>query len=307
MEVSVVVPTLNSRERLRSCLDALAEVGPAETVVVNGPSADGTSGMCRKRTDVDVLVELDDRNIDVARNAGSDRARGDAIAFLDHGLRVEEGWLGAIRDGLTGADCVTGPAGERLRAGVVADSEESRTIGGQKVTYLNGGNCAFRRETLEAVDGFDEYLVIGGARDTAHRLASCEFDVSWEPSMRATRVAEEVSHLPTLVADGGADRDWRWRYRSLAYRLVKNYGLRPGVAFRVIRHAGADAWAALREVARGEARPSRWVADGREVIAGIVRGGVDGLRARYADRSCARNPNGWSSRADRAVSVTDRR
>lgn len=307
MDVSVIVPTLNSRERLRSCLDTLAGIGPAETIVVNGPSADGTSGMCRERDDVDVLVELDDRNIGVARNAGVDRARGDAIAFLDHGLLVEDGWLTAIRDGLVEADCVTGPAGERLRAGVVADSEETRSIGGREVTYMNGGNCAFQRKTLEAIDGFDEYLVVGGARDAAHRLAACELNVSWKPSMRATRVAEKVGHQLALITDGGDDRDWRWRYRSLAYRLMKNYGMRPGIAFRIIRHAGADAWAALREVARGEARPSRWVGNGRKVIAGIVRGGIDGLRARYADRSCARNPHGWSVRADRAVSVFDRR
>ena len=54
MQLSVVVPTLNARRRLVACLDALAAVAPeSEVVVVNGPSADGTTGIVREREDVD--------------------------------------------------------------------------------------------------------------------------------------------------------------------------------------------------------------------------------------------------------------
>ncbi|PSP40440.1 glycosyl transferase family 2, partial [Halobacteriales archaeon QH_10_70_21] len=45
MYLSVVVPTLNDRDRLESCLDALSADAPDEGIVVNGPSTDGTSGM----------------------------------------------------------------------------------------------------------------------------------------------------------------------------------------------------------------------------------------------------------------------
>jgi len=308
MDLSVVVPTLNSRERLAACLDALAAVDHAETIVVNGPSADGTSGMVRDRADVDVLVELDDRNVTVARNAGLDRARGDAIAFLDHGLCVTEGWAEAARTALrAGADCVTGPAGERTRGGVTAESAETRTIRGREVTYFDGGNVAVRRDALEAIDGFDEYLVVGGARDAAHRLAACDRSVEWAPEMRATRESASVGVRPTLVADGGEGHGWRWRYRSLAYRLAKNYGVHPTVPYRLARHAVGDAWTALREVAVGDGRPSRWIGDSREVAAGAARGTADGLAARLRDRSSARNPHGWSDRSDRAVRIRDRR
>lgn len=71
MDLSVVVPTLNGRDRLAACLDALAAHAPeAEVIVANGPSADGTTGMVRDRDDVDVLVEISDRTVNVARNAG---------------------------------------------------------------------------------------------------------------------------------------------------------------------------------------------------------------------------------------------
>ena len=299
MELSVVVPTLNDRDELRGCLDAVAAEAPAEIVVVNGPSTDGTSGMVRDRDDVDVLVEIDERNVNVARNAGIDRVRGEAVAFLDPQMAVESGWLAAVEEGLSAADAVTGPTHERLGAGVATDTVEDRTIGGRNVTYFDGGNAAFDRELLVELDGFDEYLETGGARDLAHRIAGLNCEVVWTGEMCVSRKA---------AADGGAtERDWRGRYRSLSYRLAKNYGLHPTVPFRTFRHALADAGGALRDVARGEAKPSTWFGNGRDVSIGGFRGYVDGLRARYADRTPRRNLRGVSARNDRAVAVYDRR
>lgn len=298
MDVSVVVPTLNDRDQLRGCLESLAGEEPHEVVVVNGPSTDGTSGMVRERPDVDVLVEIDERNVNVARNAGVDRSRGDAVGFLAPTMAVEPGWLDAVRRALSGADAATGPTHERLDAGVATDTIESRRIRGRQVTYFNGGNVAFTRELLAELDGFDEHLEVGGARDAAHRIAGVGSEVDWSAGMCVAWAA----------TDGGtAERDWRARYRSLAYRLAKNYGLHPTVPFRTLRHAATDAGGALRDVLRGEARPTSWLGNGRDVALGGGRGYAEGLRARYADRSPSRNPRGLSARADRAVAVHDRR
>jgi glycosyltransferase involved in cell wall biosynthesis len=340
MDVSVVIPTLNGRERLAASLDALAERAPdVETIVANGPSADGTSGMVRDRDDVDVLVELDERNVNVARNAGAARANGDVIAFLGDELAIEDEWLEGLRegfdegetlaatDGESGGEsdeaddeadgeaaeeaeacplgAVSGPTYTQLRAGVATEEVETRTIAGRAVTYVNPLNVAIGREALDDIDGFDEYLETGGARDAAHRLAAVGYDVDWRPSMC---VRFDPGDAPEARADGGPGAtDWRWRYRSLAYRLVKNYGPRPTMAYRIGRHAVTDAWETLREVAGGEGRPSEWFGNGREVTLGTGRGVLDGLRTRYRDRDPRRNPNGLSSRTDRAVAVFDRR
>jgi glycosyltransferase involved in cell wall biosynthesis len=298
MELSVVVPTLNGRERLASCLDALAEHAPdAEVVVVNGPSADGTTGMVQERDDVDVLVELADRRLNAARNAGIDRATGDVVALLDHALTVEEGWREALREGIADADVVTGPTHHELKAGITTETVESRTIKGRSVTYFNDDNVAFTRETLASVDGFDEYLETGGARDAAHRLAGLGRTVNWHQGMCVRR---EYS------ADGGVEEtDWNWKYRALAYRLVKNYGVRPTVVRRLLGHGVRDAGGALRDVIRGDTDPSRWFGTGRDVIWGMSVGLKDGVAARWRDRSPRRNPRGQSFRADRAVTVYD--
>ncbi|WP_123619436.1 glycosyltransferase [Halorubrum sp. CSM-61] len=338
MDLSVVVPTLNGRDRLAACLDALAAHAPeAEVIVANGPSADGTTGMVRDREDVDVLVEISDRTVNVARNAGIEVATGDAVALVDYDNRIGEGWLDAVRDGLADADVVTGPVipidpeggaergggadsdsdGERdddeARDGEASDGEasdgeardgpERRSIAGTEVTYFEGGNVAFRRDALRDLDGFDEYLNTGGARDAAHRLAQMGRTVAWREAMA---VAEELPS-PTAADGGRSAREWGWKYRALAYRLLKNYGVRPSVIARAGTHAVTDAVGAAGDVLRGESTPSRWAATGRDVIFGLAGGSSDGLVARSRDRSPARNPNGISTRADRAVAKYDRR
>ncbi|WP_128477700.1 glycosyltransferase family 2 protein [Halorussus pelagicus] len=302
MELSVVVPTLNGRERLASCLDALAAHAPdAEVVVVNGPSADGTTGMIRERDDVDVLVEVSDRKLNVARNAGLLTASGDAVALVGQDNAVEPSWTEGVHDALEGddADVVTGPVHRSVRAGVTTESEECRTIDGREVTYFDGGNVAFTREAIESADGFDEYLVTGGARDCAHRLAANDYEVMWSSSV-------SVRHNDGDDGDEeDDDRDWGWKYRALAYRLVKNYGPRPGIFGRTLKDAVSDAASNAADVVRGEQAPSGWFGTGKRVTKNIAVGAKDGLWARFKDRSDARNPYGLSMRADRAVEVYD--
>ncbi|MFC6826373.1 glycosyltransferase family 2 protein [Halopelagius fulvigenes] len=300
MDLSVVVPTLNGRDRLATSLDALAEHAPdAEVIVVNGPSADGTTGMVRDRDDVDVLVEISDRTLNVARNAGIRAASGDAVALLRYDLAVEERWRSAVEEALEDADAVTGPTHQTLRAGMTTESAERNSVCGREVTYFNGGNVAFRADVIDGLDGFDEYLETGGARDAAHRLAGLDYEVEWRPEM-CVRTEYE--------SDGGVtERDWGWKYRALSYRLVKNYGVRPSVLRRTLSHAGRDALSSARDVVRGDASPTGWFGIGRDVLVGIATGSSDGFVARRRDRSAARNPHGCSKRADRAVAKYDRR
>ncbi len=301
MELSVVVPTLNGRERLGETLDALAEHAPeAEVVVANGPSADGTTGMVRARDDVAVLVEVSARTLNVARNAGIEAAGGDVIALVGQDAVVEPAWRGAITDGLAGGGAaVTGPARRQLRAGVTAVAPERGTVAGREVTYFDGGNVAFRREALAAIDGFDEYLETGGARDVAHRLAGQNRRVVWRDGMCVRR--------PPAGDDSRDVDEWGWKYRALAYRLAKSYGLRPAVVGRIVREAAGDGIERGRRVLDGEAPPTAWLGAGRAVLAGTVTGVSDGLVARSRDGSRSRNPHGLSRRHDRAVARYDRR
>jgi len=313
MELSVVVSTLNDRERLVSCLDALAKRTPSETecIVVNGPSSDGTTGVVRDRDDIDVLVEISERNPNVSRNAGLELATGEVVAFLDGEYAIDHSWYSAIDESMTdGTDVVTGPVtGHPLHAGQSSDA-----VAGRTVTHFHGDNAAFDRSVLDALDGFDEYLTEAGERDCAHRIASLDFEVSWNAAMAARcevgtdcdAVIDSQEASSELRSDGGrTDPDWGAAYRSLSYRLAKNYGLRPNVLARTAGSALREGAAGVCRLAAGEATPTGWLSDGTDVVRNVTRGLWDGVRARYNDRSPRRNPNGLSQRHDRAVQVYD--
>ena len=296
MSLSVVVPTLNGREQLATCLDGLRAVAPdAEVVVVNGPSPDGTTGMARERTDVDRIVQIADRRLTVAWNAGIDHASGESIALLNRSLTVEQGWLDGLNAGLIDAAVVTGPTRAELRGGTTAEARRTQTIAGRTVQQITPGNFAVRRSILDEFDGFDEYLEDGGTEDLAHRVANAGYAVDWQPTMAATREYE---------ADGGVtERRWYWEYRGRAYTWAKNYGLRPSVLARLLGTSLRDAGRSLRAVIGGGATPSKWLGNGRDVTAGMLTGLKDGRRARRRDAAPRRNPNGRSMRTDRVVEV----
>ncbi|MFW6385129.1 MAG: glycosyltransferase family 2 protein [Halodesulfurarchaeum sp.] len=303
MDLSVVVPTLNARERIESTLDALFDSAPdAEVVVVNGPSADGTSGMVREHRAADRLLELSERNLNAARNAGIAAASGDVVAFVGQDTKIEPTWIGAIESAIDdGADAVTGPVHRRVNGGVTTQSLETEDIAGRSVRYFDGGNVAITRATLEALDGFDEYLHTGGARDAAHRLAALNRHVVWEADAVALREAEDdIFHR---VGDDDRSTVEGLKYRSLAYRLVKNYGLGVGVVYRLFRHLVGEGARETWDVVRGNRKLSTWVGTGRSVVTNSVIGVQDGTVARMTDRTPRRNPNGVSATMNRPVAT----
>lgn len=305
MRLSVVVPTLNAREQLASTLDAIADVAPdAQLIVVNGPSADGTTGMVRDHGAADVLLELSERNLNAARNAGIKEAVGDRIAFVGQDTQLEETWPEAVERGIeNGADVVTGPIHRRVNGGVTTESLEERSIGSRTVRFFDGGNVVFTRETLDSLDGFDEYLHTGAARDAAHRLAGMGRTVAWEPE--AVVLRQEQDDVIHRVGDDEPGTVQGLKFRSLGYRLAKNYGLRLGVVARMARYMVGEAVSEAWGVLRGESRASTWFGTGRAVTTNSVMGVQDGLAARVADRSPRRNPNGVSSRRNRPVARYD--
>jgi glycosyltransferase involved in cell wall biosynthesis len=303
MHLSVVVPTLNACDRLEASLDALAEHAPdAEVVVVNGPSSDGTSGMVRDHPATDALLELSERNLNTARNAGIAAASGEVVALVGQDSRIEADWVDAVEDAIeTGADVVTGPVHRRVNGGVTTEAPETRSLGSRTVDYFDGGNVAFQADVLETLDGFDQYLHTGGARDAAHRLAGIDATVTWDSSMVVLR--EEADDVIHRIGDDDMRTILGLKYRSLGYRLAKNYGVTTSSVFRSIRHPFVEAVEEGWNVIRGETKASEWIATGRAVATNLGMGFQDGLAARSDDQTPRRNPNGVSAQTQRPIST----
>lgn len=303
MDFSVVVPTYNRRQVLVKCLDAIeTNTDAVELIVVNGPSTDGTSGMVRNRSDVDILLEVAERNINVARNAGITTASGDVIAFINHCYGPGPGWQQAVTGAITdGAAVISGPVDNNT--GLINERLDWFDTGFD----LTSGNIAMNREAIVSTDGFDEYLKVGGIADLAHRLRGLRVDSRWSGGMRVRSFEEsqpddERWTIPFLEDEKA---QWGLRYRSLGYILAKNYGIRPRVPWWLGRRAFVDAGGGARDVIKGTIPPTSWFANGWAVVSNGGAGIKAGLLARRRDPTATRNPNGVSMRLDRIVDRYD--
>jgi glycosyltransferase involved in cell wall biosynthesis len=301
MDLSVVITALNGRSALPATLDSLAEHLPsAEVIVANGPSADGTSGLVADHQVVDTVLELSERNPNVARNAGLAVASEPAVAFLGQGSRIEATWPDAVAAALASdADAVTGPIHRELGADLTTESFEETRIGSRWVRYFDAGNVVFDRDAIDALDGFDERLEVEAGRDAAHRLAGLDRRVEWHPEAAVLRTATEDGPQTPVAEDVGQS------YRARGYRMTKNYG--PGwlTARYLLQELVADGFDETKAAIAGETPPSAWLGDGRQAVGNLLAGTGAGLLARFADRTPRRNPNGLSARGDRPVSRTD--
>ncbi len=98
--VSIIVPNLNGRSMLETCLDSLwrQEYKDFEVVVVDNGSVDGSLDYLESLTDARLqLVRLsENRGFAGGCNAGIRRARGRYVATLNNDAEAEAGWLGAL-------------------------------------------------------------------------------------------------------------------------------------------------------------------------------------------------------------------
>ena len=96
MAASVVIPNLNGAHFLEPCLTALAgqTLAPAEVIVVDNGSSDGSVELVRKRfPEIRLLALSENRGFAGAMNAGIADATAESIAFLNNDAVAEPVWL----------------------------------------------------------------------------------------------------------------------------------------------------------------------------------------------------------------------
>ncbi len=168
---SIIIPT---RERPDYLAVALASVAPqarraaAEVIVVDDSAGLQRNAELAERHGARYLSLGEPRGLNAARNAGSDAASGELLAFIDDDVEVREGWLDALISAAREhpeAGVFTGPIHARLEG----PGERRRVCGreGPPITHTDlgpqdrevtrawGANMAIRAGALAAVGPFD--------------------------------------------------------------------------------------------------------------------------------------------------------
>lgn len=195
LAASVVVPAYNAVDVIEGQLEALAGQRTArswEVVVVDNGSDDATAARARawgpKLPGLRVISATSGRGVAVARNAGIEAARGEAVLFCDADDVCDPGWVEAMTGALERHDLVGGRlsvtrlnSAEVLGWGGAPDGEGlARSM--RYLPYATGANLGVRRSVALSLGGFDETFVGGHEEvDFAWRAQRAGFTLGFAP------------------------------------------------------------------------------------------------------------------------------
>ena len=177
--ISVVIVNWNRRELLRAALGSLAgqTLAPAEVIVVDNGSSDGSAEMAEREFGAHVIRNSENRGFCAANNQGIAAARGRLIALLNNDAVAEPEWLAALAGAFAGRPEVGMAASKILvyedprridKAGhLIWPDGQNRGRGtgaldhGQfdrmeEALWPDGCAAMYRKSMLDEIGGFDE-------------------------------------------------------------------------------------------------------------------------------------------------------
>lgn len=197
--IAIVIPALNEEEAIADCLEALlgGSCLPAETIVVDGGSDDDTVRIAR---DLGATV-LDNPNKTAAagRNVGIKMAQTEYIAFIDADCIPSALWLESLLNRLEKSD-VDGVAGKIIPRSprneyeaywnhiawevLMCFGDEPGRIAEKDLRHsVVTASCAYRRDALEKLGGFDEWFGNNAEDvDLTWRAIDAGMSLMYEPS-----------------------------------------------------------------------------------------------------------------------------
>jgi len=255
---AVVIPNHDGRRWIEGCLDSVAAqtLAPADVVVVDNGSTDGSPAVARAREGVRVLEMGENLGFAAAANAGIAAARADAVALVNTDVVLAPDWLermlAALGEGVGSVACkmvdladpgVLYDAGDVLRRDGACEQrgrfarDDGRFDAPGEVFAACAGAALYRREAVEAVGGFDERLFLYLEDvDLGLRLALAGWRCAYEPRAVARHAGEGSA--------GPASPAW-WAARNTVLLAARAFPARWAGPF--LYRQAAWAWHAARE------------------------------------------------------------
>jgi GT2 family glycosyltransferase len=202
MEASIVIPVWNGASVIADCLDSVyAHAGDEllEVICVDNNSADESARLIAERyPQVQLVRQPVNLGFAGGVNAGIEEARGRLLVLLNQDCIVHPGWLTALTRALQDhpefgiAGCtILNADGTLNHTGAVIGRpeaygvhlEENGNGRPSRVEFVTGAAVAIRRQTWDAVGGFDEGFYPGYYEDSDY-------------CYRARRKGIETTHVP---------------------------------------------------------------------------------------------------------------
>ncbi|MGZ4131273.1 MAG: glycosyltransferase, partial [Actinomycetota bacterium] len=187
MKVTLIATVLNAGEHVGGFLASVAAQTrrPDEVVIVDGGSTDGTLAILRAADGITVLEEPG-ANIARGRNVAIAAAAHDVLAAADADCTYDPTWfehlLGPIEAGADVSMGRTDPIVDGFLAACTTGAIASAAEAVDEATFMpSARSVAFRRDAIEAVGGYPEWLAIGEDMWVNHRWRERELDLRLAP------------------------------------------------------------------------------------------------------------------------------
>src|SRR3989442_4554450 len=231
--ISVIVCTYNGARTIRDCLEALERLTYAdyEVIVVDDGSTDTTAAITRRYSCR--LIQTENRGLASARNTGLRAARGQIVAYIDDDAYPDPDlltylanrFLSAAHVGVRGPNIA--PSGDGRTAECVARAPGGPVhvlLSDREAEHIPGCNMAFRKESLEAIGGFDpQFRAAGDDVDVCWRLQERKWTlgfsaaaVVWHHPRRSVR-AYWKQQSGYGRAEAMLERKWPEKYKATGH------------------------------------------------------------------------------------------
>jgi O-antigen biosynthesis protein len=222
--VSVVVCSYNGGTTLAECLRSLGRLNypDYEVILVDDGSTDNTRDIASRFPWVRAIHQPN-LGLSAARNVGLQSSTGEIIAYTDSDCFADPDWLTHLVAQLLEGDAagVGGPnltpEDGRLAACVAASPGQPTHVleSDQVAEHIPGCNMAFRREALEAINGFDPQF----------RKAGDDVDVCW----RLQQAGKWITFAPAAFV-------WHHRRQDPSSYLLQQAGYGEAEALLRFKH-----------------------------------------------------------------------
>lgn len=182
--VSVIIPTVNEGENLRTTVEGLQATVQCgyEIVVVDNGSTDGSSDFIQGEngnSHLHLLRTGERLGVSGARNTGAEQAWGETLIFVDAHMKFPLGWVLPLLDVLEqpnvgvaapginawGAPEIKGFGMRWRSARLDVEWLPRKSPQTYAVPGVPGGCMAFRREVFQEIGGFDAGMISYGSED----------------------------------------------------------------------------------------------------------------------------------------------
>jgi len=248
-QIAVVIVNWNTRDLLRACIRSVLAESPAEVVVADNGSQDGSVEMVRREFPaVTVIVSPENPGYGTASNRAIARCAADYIVLLNSDTELRPGALRVLGDYLE-EHPKAGVVGPRLlnldgtlqascfpfpRPLVPLMKRRTGRFGHDRpepVPWVVGAALAIRRVAFEPIGGFDEsYHMYFEEVDLCYRLRKAGWETHFTPA------AEVVHVIGASTQQRRAEMMLRTRLSSLEF-FRRHYRGIPLAAGLMVEHA----------------------------------------------------------------------